>query len=155
VEIEIIQTTDVTRLSKLNKEVQELHVKLYPEHFKPFNLEEVSSFFQKIMSNPSYLFFLAKKDHEDVGYLWVELKEYKENVFTKSYRSVYIHHLNVIEKYRNLGVGSNLIEKVHNIARENGINKIELDYWADNEFAQRFYEKHGYKNYREFAFREI
>jgi len=154
-EIEIIQTKDAARLSKLNKEVQELHFRLYPEYFKPYNFEDVCLFFQKEISNPTFLFYIVVKGKEDIGYLWIEVKEYKENAFKKAYSSIYIHHLNVKEEYRNRGVGRALIEKVRSIAKTKEIHKIELDYWANNESAQKFYEKHGYKKYREFSFREI
>ncbi|MFD3768440.1 MULTISPECIES: GNAT family N-acetyltransferase [Paenibacillus] len=48
-----------------------------------------------------------------------------------------------------------MMDKVYEFALEHGIPKIELDYWIDNEHAERFYQKQGFKKYREFLYKDL
>lgn len=41
------------------------------------------------------------------------------------------------------------------MARKQGIHKIELDYWANNEMASDFYRKQGFIHYREFVYKDL
>jgi hypothetical protein len=109
----------------LNKEVHELHVALYPERFKEYHFEAVNDFFKKVMTNPNFYFYLIGNEQSYIGYVWIEIKEYHENAFMKAYKSVFVHQLNIAK-----------------------------DYWTDNEIAKKFYEKTGYKRYREFVYKD-
>jgi ribosomal protein S18 acetylase RimI-like enzyme len=153
--MEIIRTTDAERISRLNREIQELHHRLYPNTFKPYDFPAVSRFFEKVVVNPNFLFFIATNGEEDAAYLWVEIREHPENAFMHARTSVYIHHLNVVERYRNQGIGKRLLEKVCDIARTRAIGKVELDYWIGNREAQNFYEKQGFQAYRSHMDKEI
>jgi ribosomal protein S18 acetylase RimI-like enzyme len=59
------------------------------------------------------------------------------------------------EVYRNKVYGSKLMDKVYEIAKSHGIQKIELDYWADNQMASDFYGKHGFAKYSEFVYKDL
>lgn len=153
--MKISQSLNSEEIAMLNKEVHEIHVSLYPEYFKEYDFEEVKEFFKKIVSTPNYYFYIVTDEGQSLGYAWLEIREYPENVFMKSYRCVYIHQLGIMKVHRNKGIGRFLMNFINNFAKENGINKIQLDYWSDNESASQFYIKNGFKSYRNYLYKEV
>ncbi|WP_123040548.1 GNAT family N-acetyltransferase [Cohnella candidum] len=152
--MQIIQTSESEVVAHLNKEVHDLHVSLYPAYFKEYHFETVNEFFKNAMTNPRFLFYIIKDEDQYLGYAWIELREYTENVFMRAYKSIFVHQLCISKRYQSRGLGSLLINKIDQIAKENGINKIELDFWADNKIAEQFYLKNGFKDYRRFVYRD-
>ncbi|MBD8499284.1 GNAT family N-acetyltransferase [Paenibacillus arenosi] len=153
--MEVIQTYDYELISKLNEEVQGLHRQLYPEYFKEYNYEEVKQFFKQVMTKDTNYFYAVRNGEQVMGYVWLEKRAYKENAFFMAYESIFLHHLIVLSAFRNSGVGKRLMETVYKAAESSGIKKIELDYWASNEVAKRFYEMRGFKRYREFLYKDL
>ncbi|MFD1636355.1 GNAT family N-acetyltransferase [Evansella tamaricis] len=153
--MKIISTKDYQVILKLNKSVHDLHVQLYPEHFKQYDETVIGGFFQSIINNPQFLFLLVEDEGEYRGYAWVEYKDYPESPFTKSRQSIYVHHLNILESHKGKGYGSHLMNAIYEIARKNGRTKVELDYWVGNGAAEKFYEKEGFQSYREYVFKDL
>lgn len=151
----ISRTKDFELVANLNKYVQDVHTNLFPEIFKEYHELEVRNFFKEMMNKPNMDFLLIKDNEEPVGYIWIEFKDYPENIFKKPYKSVYVHQLSVSEKHINKGYGFRLIDEISTIAKTKGINKIELDYWVDNKDAKDFYKKRDFVIYREVAYKNI
>ncbi|MCA1029629.1 GNAT family N-acetyltransferase [Bacillus timonensis] len=153
--MKITQTMDPKIIARLNEHVQKVHVKLYPEHFKPYNYEEILSFFKPMMEKPQFRFILLEDKGDQVGYAWIETKSFPESPFKNAYKSLYVHQISVNEEYRKKGYGSYLFNHIYQFAKESHINRIELDYWCGNLGAKRFYEKEGFIVNREFVFKEL
>jgi len=153
--MKIVKTDNYELIARLNEHVHNIHVQMYPEYFKDYNYEEVKNFFQSIIENPNYTFLLLEDDGRHIGYAWIEIRHYPENAFKKPYQSVYVHQISVFGSYRNRGYGSALMEEIYTIAKKHNIDKIELDYWAENYMAANFYKKQGFKKYREFVYNEV
>ncbi|OAB36989.1 GNAT family N-acetyltransferase [Paenibacillus glacialis] len=153
--MQIKQTKDHELISQLNQEVQNIHATMYPEHFKEYDHVTVSDFYKLIMNYSNFQFYTIEENDMALGYVWIEIKEYKENAFRKSYKSIYVHQLNILEAHRNKGLGKKIMNKVNDIAELNNIKKIELDYWSKNDSAKNFYEKNGYIRYREFLYKDL
>lgn len=148
-------TKDYELVAKLNKYVQDLHTHLFPENFKEYNFVEVKNFFKETMNKPNLIFLLLEDNEESVGYAWIEFKDYQESAFKKSYKSLYVHQISISEIHKNKGYGSRLMDEISTIAKTNGMNKIELDYWLDNEAAKNFYKSREFIPYLEFVFKDI
>ena len=153
--MKIGRTYDFEIVAKLNKYVHDLHANLYPEYFKEYNLEEIKAFFQKIIDKEEFTFLLMEENDQPLGYAWIEFRNYPESIFKKAYKTVYVHQISISQNQRKKGYGSKFMDEITDIAKENGINKIELDYWFDNEIAKKFYKKKGYVKYREFVYKDI
>ncbi|WP_172201008.1 GNAT family N-acetyltransferase [Saccharibacillus qingshengii] len=153
--MDIIRTQNHELISELNREVQHIHAQMYPNHFKEHDHIAVSDFFKSIMTNPNYQFYIVEEQGQEQGYIWMEIKEHQENPFRKSYKSLYIHQLNVIKAHRNQGLGKQLMNKAYEIAAQNQISKIEVDYWVNNEIAKNFYDKSGFITYREYRYKDL
>ena len=151
----IRQTNDYGLIAKLNKTVHDLHAKLYPEYSKEYNYEEIKAFFQKNIDQEEFTFLLLEDDDLPVGYAWIEFRNYPASAFKKSYKSVYVHQISISENQRKKGYGSKLMEEITEIAKVNGMNKIELDYWFNNEVAKSFYKKNHFVTYREFVYKDM
>lgn len=151
----IHQTNDFELVAKLNKTVHDLHANLYPEYFKEYNFEGIKAFFQKNIDKEEFTFLLLEDDGLPLGYAWIEFRNYPDSAFKKAYKSVYVHQISISENQRKKGYGSKLMEEITEIAKANGINKIELDYWFNNEVAMTFYEKNDFVTYQEFVYKDI
>ncbi len=153
--MQISRTKDFESVAELNRYVHELHANLYPEYFKEYDFEAIKTFFQKKMDNEEFIFLLLKDDDQPLGYAWIELRNYPDTDFKKPYKSIYVHQISIADSQRKKGYGSALMNKVADIAKENGIHKIELDYWSNNEIAKNFYEKNDFVKNREFVYKDI
>jgi ribosomal protein S18 acetylase RimI-like enzyme len=153
--MEILKTYDYKLIARLNKDVQDVHVSLYPEYFNTYDFEAMRDFYMQHINNPNFDFLVIKIDKEFVGYAWIEEREYVENVFMKGYRFLFIHQISINKEYRNQGIGLQFMNKIEDIARERGIHRIQLDYWSNNISASAFYNKNGYTKFREFVYKEV
>lgn len=71
-----------------------------------------------------------------VGYLWY------------FYKNKYIIHVNQIivsQEVRGLGIGSTLVDTLLNIAKDKGVEKVELIVSDSNTNAKEFYHKHDFQ----------
>ncbi|WP_129709285.1 GNAT family N-acetyltransferase [Priestia megaterium] len=153
--MKISRTFDAGKIAKLNQSVHQLHVELYPQHFQTYDFHQIHEFFKKVIENDRFIFLLAEGEGQHVGFAWLEIKQYSETVFKKTYKSIYVHQINIAELHKNKGFGSSLMKEIYSIARTNDINTIELDYWNDNTIAESFYEKEGFVTYRKMAYKEL
>jgi diamine N-acetyltransferase len=108
-----------------------------------------------MIGNENHNFFIIKDNGQALGYTWFEIREYQENAFLNSYRSIIVHHLSIAIEFQNKGLGKQLMNKVMEYANERDIKRIELDYWSSNENAKKFYEKIGFNTYREFVYKDL
>jgi len=75
-------------------------------------------------------------------------------------RRAYIYHAVVLRDYRGTGIGKKLVEKVIDSARIEGINKIALVVFEENEIGNKFWESQGFSirndlNYRNKSINEL
>ncbi len=79
--------------------------------------------------------FVAEVDGEVVGNLGMDVPRYK------------VADLGMLVKdgFRGQGVGSALVERAIEYAREQGCHKIALQHWPHNTAARALYEKYGFE----------
>lgn len=153
--MEIRRTKDYELIARLNKPVHDLHVKLYPKYFKKYNFDSIKEVFKRMINNEGYVFLVLNDDQETIGYAWIEIKEYRESAFKKGYNSIYVHQICVEDSKRKKGYGSKMMEEIYSLAKERGIERIELDYWIENDVMNTFCDKQQFTKYREFVYKEL
>lgn len=132
--MQIIQTTYSEVIARLNKNVHDLHVSLYPHYFKDYQFETANEFFKTAIENPSNYFYVLEDNGQYLGYAWVELREYKGNVFMNSYKSVFIHQFSINKEHQKQGLGSQLMNKVYELAKKHGgTENLFLKIWYNND----------------------
>ncbi|UOY92568.1 GNAT family N-acetyltransferase [Ectobacillus sp. JY-23] len=150
----IIRTKDHEQIARLNETVQTLHANLYPEVFQPYQYEEVAVFFKEMVKKPEMV-FLVLVDKKDIGYAWVEVKHRPANAFKKAEATLYIHQISIHADVHGKGYGSALLAAIEELAREERMKRIDLDYWIDNTQARMFYEKRGFQLHRQMVYKPL
>lgn len=153
--MKISQTSDYELIAILNKPVHDLHYSLYPKHFKEYDYNSAREEFRKLINKDHFIFLLVKDCQQAVGYAWLEIREYPENAFKKAYRSLYVHQLSINSTHRKKGYGNKLMNYIYSVAKEKETDRIELDYWFNNNIADEFYEKQGFVKYREIVWQSL
>ena len=104
--------------------------------------EEVSrEGFRKHLRSADYTTYLIKQDEKIAGY--VKLKQGRHPSRNKSEYTKIID-LYIKERFRGQGIGTEVIEKVEQIASDRGSEYIKVSSEWENKGARRFYKKNGF-----------
>lgn len=153
--IEIVSTKDASLLARLNHDVQEIHHDIEPEIFKPFNLEDIETFFQKVLVNSSVEAYIATVDDTPAGYILIVENTTVENPFKYSCTTLHIDQICVESNYKGKGIGKALVDHAKQYAIEKQIKRIEMDYWTQNHNSGEFFRSQGFENYNERLFIDV
>ena len=119
---------ELERVNELRRQVNELHVKGRPGHFRPgFNQELRRHVYDQFESDSEDV-LVALADGGVAGFATV----------------VY----GVDAAHRRQGIGRALVDYMRADARARGFSRVDLDAWSFNESALAFYEAVGFKPYR-------
>jgi ribosomal protein S18 acetylase RimI-like enzyme len=133
----------------LNGYVQRQHAEGLPRLFKlPTDSKQSVDAFRAILTSPDSLVLLAE-DAEPVGYLYAQFQNRPASWVHLASQVLYIQHMVIAPKFRRRGVGTLLLSGAMEAARSNRIGRVELDVWAFNFEAKRFYAKHGFEVFNE------
>jgi ribosomal protein S18 acetylase RimI-like enzyme len=140
--------TDSLLLSSLCRDVQRLHAKNYPELFKmPQSDDFAVTFFEEMLADPAVAIYIAEADAQALGYIFCKLFERPENSFTYTNRFLQIEHISVHPDAQRHGVGTALVNRIEELAREMGVSKIQLGSWGFNTKAHTFFEGLGFEKF--------
>jgi GNAT superfamily N-acetyltransferase len=143
-ELELERTADHKELAALNRAVQSWHHQQYPNEFKPFDRMQVEGAFEKLVLAPDHFAFMAKHKGEAIGYLLCIVKRRAESAFQYERTVLNIDQVAVVPEHRRAGVAQALLDAALQMAKERNITAIQLDHWAGNEAAERFFAKNGF-----------
>jgi ribosomal-protein-alanine N-acetyltransferase len=118
-------------------EAEEKDLQIISELERDLFSEEKWSYFQILreFKNDFSKILVFKEKEEIIGYL----------IFREIEPEIEIFKIGVKKKYQRKGVGTKLIQKLIEIAREKNISKIFLEVKASNLSAYNFYKKLGFK----------
>ncbi len=93
-----------------------------------------AAFVQELKGNRLARYVAAKADGRVVGYagMWMVIDE------------AHITNIAVHPEYRGQGIGSKLLERLIEIALEEGVDNMTLEVRVSNEIAQGLYKKYGF-----------
>lgn len=111
-----------------------------------FSLEQVE---REIKDNCS-TFFIAEAASGTVGY--AKLRENAPAECLKGENTIELQRLYILEKLKGKSVGSALLRRCCDEARQKNYDSIWLGVWERNLAAQRFYEKFGFLKVGELQF---
>lgn len=147
--IKILRTMDAGLLSILNHDVQEIHHAIEPSIFKAHAKEAMEALFQEYLKEENMQAYIAYDDETPVGYILLEIKHSKETFFKHSYKALVIDQICIEASYKGKGFGKALVDLAKNLAREENINRIEMNYWTANKQSGEFFRSQGFENYNE------
>jgi ribosomal protein S18 acetylase RimI-like enzyme len=95
--------------------------------------------------NGHRLMLIADSNNFPIGQVFVKLNKQDDD------RHVYLYSLRVMEMFRGLGIGTQLVLEAERIARENNYEWASIGVTKDNLAARRLYERLDYQVVREDA----
>lgn len=140
--------TEIPDIVRLNSFVQRIHHDKFPDVFKPVNDDiATNKFFEYILKKENNVLLVAYDADRPVGYAWVELESKPEFPLKYGREQAYIHQIAVHEDFRKQHVGTSLFNEIKKLAKNKGIDHFELDSWAFNTDAHKFFERLGFETY--------
>ncbi len=131
------------------KRVQELSQKLM-EHDKGITKNEFMFSLNWALTDEGYEnyksnisrdeLYVVCVDDKIIGYMtcWINRKQPWQ-----AHKTMEIGNLYIEEGYRNMGIGTALINKARELCKKNEIKYLRIEVNADNEKARAFYRKNG------------
>jgi diamine N-acetyltransferase len=139
---------DALTLSRLCRDVQDLHARNHADIFKmPDSDDFAATFFDEMLADPAVSIFIAEEDGDVTGYIVCKLVERPESPFTFAARTLLIDQISVRPSVRGCGVGTALIHEAESLAKELHVQRIQLDSWGFNLNAHVFFERLGFEKY--------
>ena len=145
---------DVAVIVKLNDEVHDIHLRLFPDTFKPIDPVDLAEWFGRLLNDDKMIILVAEDASvpgasDIVAYLTLRKDERPANVFAQIRRRAYIDNVCATERHRGKGIFQALLRKAEDIAREWGMSRLELDVWSDNAAAKNVFSQCGFQTYNE------
>lgn len=138
-----IMTINIKNGSK--KDIQPILELLYElERPSPINENEIKIFKNKIkgyLSEPNKTILVANKDSKIVGFVSIMFLER----LNRSKLEMYIPDLVVTKKFRNMGIGKNLIDECIKLAKEKNCFRIRLESGNQRKKSHNFYLGLGFE----------
>lgn len=100
---------------------------------------KIKNFYINYIEKENYQIFLCEEEKNIVGYIYIIINN----------KTAKIDALYIEEKYRNQGIGANLIESALSWIKEKNIKNIELNVLTQNKQAKKLYEKYGFITFKE------
>lgn len=138
VQVRKANVNDYIYIKKLMQSIQNLHHNKRSEIHKDSEIFDIEEFKQNIDN-----IMVAEINNTIVGAVVYLVKEKLENNYTNYRKVLFIEALVVDVNYRKNGIGKILMQRMEKIAKENGCSSIELNVWAFNDEAIKFYESIG------------
>ena len=143
-EIRSATAADVPALADLNAHVQALHVEAEPERYRPTQRAEVEARFSEIVTDAKTEVWLALVDGVAAGYLVGRVVRHPGHTYKPPHDYMLVDALAVAPTSRRVGVGRALMDRITDRARDEGVDRVELEVRAHNRGAIEFYEALGY-----------
>jgi GNAT superfamily N-acetyltransferase len=147
-EIRKATAQDALILSDLCRDVQTLHAQHHADIFKlPQSADFAVSFFEEMLVDEAVHILIAEENGEPIGYILCKLIERDETPFTFAMRYLLVDQISVRPEARGGGVGSALMVQASDLADELDVSMIQLDSWAFNTEAHRFFERESFQKF--------
>lgn len=141
----VIITSEIA--NKYKEEIAKLyydnvHSCLYFEHYTINEANtKIDSFVDHINSGTA-LGFAVLDDDKLCGFIWAYQQQFREE------QRMYVNEIRVLDEYRHIGIGTELLMLVEDEAKKRKIGAIYLHTEANNVDARKFYDACGYKEER-------
>jgi len=147
----------INEITELWRDQYDFHHNLDSIYYVKYSLklnEKFRDLIEKAITNNDPHILIAEIGSEVVGFITFKEEE-------NSYIDSNIKHFGVIielfvdEKYRNMGIGTKLMENAEKYFKDMGLKFIEIQLSTFNSNALSFYEDKKYMNRQTFVFKKI
>ena len=135
---------DYPTIARLLVQIAALHSELRPDIYRPAQKYDQEQYEELLSDREKPILVAVGTQGEGLGYAMCQIV-HRQGIPVLVERSyLYVDDLCVDENCRGQGVGELLMQAVTDLARELGLDKIQLGVNEHNEGARRFYERLGY-----------
>ena len=107
---------------------------------------------KKEISNPNSKFYFVYEKNKIIGYLKLNFNEsQREKMYL--HNGFEIERIYLTEEFQGKGLGEKILNKILNMGKEMGYNKLWLGVWENNFRAIKFYKKYGFKKFGQYNFK--
>jgi len=140
---------DLDALASLRLYVHDIHARALPDSFKPSQRDAARRDAETWFGPPNVTVLLATQDDEPIGYLRLVVYDQPERELAYARRMLYVDQIALKDTVRGRGHGKRLLEAGVGLARELGIDIVELDVHHFNADARAFFVSQGFAPSRE------
>jgi ribosomal protein S18 acetylase RimI-like enzyme len=144
IQIRTATPDDAETIAQLNESIHRLHCDLAPDYFVSASRDAIVAGVKEGLAEEGEVGLIAWEGDTPVGYCILKVLDREPNTWTRGFRRLLIDQLSVEPGRRRRGVGRLLMETAYKFARDQEINEIMLEYWANNDAARSFYQSLGF-----------
>ena len=139
------EISDINSILNLNNDLCKFEMdEGFDNYIKDWSLSDESrEYFLDLIK--SHFVIVAEENEKIVGYLAGSINEEGAYSYYEG-KTAELQNMFIMPNYRKFGVGSKLIYEFENWSKENQVKRMMVTASIDNEVAQRFYRKNGFKN---------
>lgn len=137
-----VEDKDYEDLVKLVYQVHELHYEHRPDIYVDGN-PLPKEYFDNMLNDENALNIVFEENGKIMGLLMAEKKHNNAIPIAKERITYFIDDIVVDNNFRRKGIGKALYEYLLDIAKSDNVDSIELNVWAFNKSALKFYESLG------------
>lgn len=146
---------DRDAVNRLREMVNALHVAGRPDIFRPGFCKDLQDQVDHFFKAEDYDVIVACVGDEVCGFSIVEYVHRPETAYGCARCFAHIQEFGVSPSFRRQSAATKMIEFCRQQACQRGFDRIELDVWAFNEEAEKFYEAMGFRCYRKYMAMEV
>ena len=139
---------DAPRLKELLETIAQLHHEGRPDIYAAGSKYDVKDIEKKVKNKDELILVATDENDTVLGYTMSKIYDVKDNGVIVGHKKMYIDDVCVDSAYRKHGIGTMLMAATKEVAVNAGCHIAELNVWAFNENAVKFYENCGMKRQR-------
>jgi GNAT superfamily N-acetyltransferase len=140
---------DIPALVALNDEVHDIHVRLFPDVFRPTEPAALAEWFGGWLDDDNRTILVAEDATGLLAFLSLRKEERPAHLFARDRRWAHIDGVCVTEGRRGQGIFQALLKEARAVARQWGMSRLELNVWSDNAAAKSAFIRCGFQTYNE------
>lgn len=141
---------EMEAVNRLRRSVSELHAQGRPDIFRAGFCEELQRHAYDAFASEKADVIVAEIDETVCGFALVQYIDRPASPYCCACRFYHIEEFGVDAAYRRRGAATAIMEFCRREAEKKGFARLELDVWAFNAEAMKFYEAIGFRPYRFF-----
>ncbi len=141
---------DAPELVEILKTIAELHHQGRPDFFLSGSKYKVRDIEEKIDNPDEVILVAVNEDDRVIGYTMSKIYERGGDGILAKMKTMYIDDVCVSESFRGCGTGHKLMDATVKEAENAGCHNAELNVWAFNDNAIKFYESCGMTKQRQY-----
>lgn len=154
-EIRFAKREELEEVNVLRKQVNDIHAAGRPDIFRAGFTDELRDYVYEIFEDENKDIVIAIENGEICCMAVINEIHKPSNPFMLERSFLDVDEFCVKDTFRRKGIAGQMIVYIKSIAKERGLQKLELNMWEFNEEALAFYEAAGFHTYRRYMEMEL